>query len=212
MGDRWVMGGGLRWGRLQGQVPHPPLAAAAGVSRGTGVAGGLAIRVQKARLREPAGDNDGDTEAVMGEAGPWGWHPPARWLRVGTRTRVTGSGCALGGIAEEARFALLALGTLRVVLAVLGAGHVSQGSGDPALCPCPFVTSSSPHSLPGSARTRGHRCWSGRGSHNRSRSPGRVPLSPAQNGGHSAGTTAPCSPQGTWGQSSVTVASQQRWH
>lgn len=163
------------------------------------------------------GDNDGDARAVTSGAGPWGWHPPARRLRVGTGTRVTGGGCALGGIAEEARFALLALGTLRVVLAVLGGGHVSQGSGDPALCPCPLVTSSTPHSLPGSAQKRGHRCWSGRGSRNRSRSPGRVPLSPAQNGGHSAGTTAPCSPRGTWGHSSVTVGlgvtqTRTQWH
>lgn len=66
------------------------------------------------------GDNNGDTRAVTSGADPWGRHPPARWLCVGTGTRVTGGGCALGGIAKEARFALLTLGTLRVVLAVLG--------------------------------------------------------------------------------------------
>lgn len=206
--------GDLRWEgyREGGGTPLLiPLTAAAGISRGTGIAGGLAIGVQKARLREPVGDNNGDTRAVTSGAGPWGWHPPARWLSVGTGTRVTGGGCALGGITKEARFTLLTLGTLCVVLAVLG-GNTSQGSGDPVLCPSPFLTSSTPHSLPSSVQKRGHRCWSGHGSHSQSRSPGRVPSSPAQNGGHSAGMTAPCSPQGTWGQSSVTVASQQQRH
>lgn len=78
-----------------------------------------------------------------------GWHPPARRLGVGTGTRVTGGGRALGGIAEEARFALLALGTLRVVLAVLGGdthGHTwHQGEGGGDTTPRPLVTPPTPY-------------------------------------------------------------------
>lgn len=144
---------------------------------------------------------------------PGGWHPPARGLGVGTGTRVAGGGRALGGIAEEAGFALLALGTLRVVLAVLGGdrGDVWH-QGVVTSRHVPMSHSSPPHFLPGSAQKRGHRCWSGRGSRSRSRSPGRVPSSPARSGWHSAGTTAPRSPRGTWGHSGVTVAWWRRRH
>lgn len=135
--------------RVSPPPAHPPLAAAASIAGGAGVAGGLAICVQEARLGEPAGD----VMVTWGRDVPpvppnlLGQHPPAGWLSVGAGAGAAGGGRALRGIAEEARFALLALGTLRVVLAVLRGRHrgwwhchVAEPPAPRPLspCPCPY--------------------------------------------------------------------------
>lgn len=87
---------------------------------------------------------DGDVRTVMQDQdvtpGTPRWHPPAGRLCVGAGAGAAGSGRALRGITKEARFALLTLGTLGVVLAVL-----EGGTGFSSTVPQPSYCASHPH-------------------------------------------------------------------